>query len=276
MLKKSLFYLLIFTLVTTACKNNSNQQEQSEGMEQFSEDEDFKKAHDSPEEIALDARGEMITFDTPDGTTGSAYALKTASPSNKYLFVIQEWWGLNDHIKKESDRLFAALGDVNVLALDMYDGKVADNPDDAGKLMQAVKQERAEAIVKGAIAHAGYDAEIGTIGWCFGGGWSLRASIMAGDQAAGCVMYYGMPVQKANELAPLKTDILGIFAEKDGWITPKVANDFKALADATGKNLTIHQFDAEHAFANPSNPNYDAEAAAKANKLVLEFLQERL
>ena len=245
-------------------------------MAQFADDPAFKDAHETPEANDHQAEGQMVTFATPDGAEGSAYALTTATASTKYLFVIHEWWGLNDHIKEEADRLFAELGDVNVMALDMYDGQVATSPDEAGKFMQAVKAERAEAIVKGAIAKAGSTAKIGTIGWCFGGGWSLRSSIMAGAQGAACVIYYGMPVQKAEELAPLKADILGIFAEKDGWINPEVVGKFEDLAKATGKKIEVHQYDADHAFANPSNPAFNETAAGDANAKALAFLKARL
>ncbi|MFT2612653.1 dienelactone hydrolase family protein, partial [Escherichia coli] len=81
----------------------------------------------------------------------------------------QEWWGLNDHIKRETETLAAELGNVNVLALDMYDGGVAATPDSAMKLMQAATTTRLEAIVKAGLAYAGADAKIFTIGWCFGG-----------------------------------------------------------------------------------------------------------
>lgn len=275
MLKKLIFLSLSLFLLA-ACGGNKSTAEGEEGMAQFAEDEEFKDAHDTPEENDHQAAGEMITFAAADGADASAYALMTESASEKYLLVIHEWWGLNDHIKEEADRLFGELGDVNVLALDMYDGKVATSPDEAGKFMQAVKPERAEAIVKGAIAKAGANAKIGTIGWCFGGGWSLKSSIMAGDQGAGCVIYYGMPVQEAAALAPLKADVLGIFAEQDGWITPEVVNKFSDLAKATGKQVETHQFDAAHAFANPSNPKYDEAAAKEANTLALNFLKERL
>lgn len=273
---RPLFYLLFAaSLFFTACNNASSSADTSKDMSKFADEEEFKNAHETPEKIETAQLGKMTTFDTPDGTTGSAYAV-VSEGSDKFLFVIQEWWGLNDHIKREADRMSKALDGVTVIALDMYDGKVADNPDDAGKYMQAVQQERAEAIVNGAIAKAGANAKIATIGWCFGGGWSLKASILAKDQAAGCVMYYGMPVQKAEELEPLKADVLGIFAEKDGWITPEVVGNFEALANATGKNVTVHQFDAEHAFANPSSPRYNEKAAQEANQLALDFLKEKL
>ena len=272
---QKLHYLLLLLLSFTLACNTTNQESKGKDMAEFADEKEFKEAHEVPEKIDLEAKGEMITFDTPDGATGSAYAIQRENATN-FLFVIQEWWGLNDHIKQEADRLAAAMGDVTVLALDMYDGKVADNREDAGKYMQSVQQERAEAIVNGAIAMAGTDARIATIGWCFGGGWSLRASILAKEQAAGCVMYYGMPVDNAAALAPLNADVLGIFAEKDGWITPEVVTNFEALAKATGKNLAVHQFDADHGFANPSSPRYKQEAAQEANQLALDFLQEKL
>lgn len=158
----------------------------------------------------------------------------------------------------------------------MYDGNVADNPDDARKYMQAVKVERANAIIEGAMASAGADAKIATIGWCFGGGWSLKSSIMARDRGAGCVIYYGMPVEDAKELEPLKADVLGIFGKDDKWINPKVVEKFDALAKATGKNFEYEIYDADHAFANPSSPRYVEEAAQKANAKVLAFLREKL
>lgn len=245
-------------------------------MGQFADDQEFKNAHDRPTATTVAGQGEMIEYATPDGQKATAYAIVPEEPSNKYLMVIHEWWGLNDHIKNEAQRLFDSLENVNVIALDIYEGKNADNPDDAGKLMQAVQEERAQAIVDGAIAYAGEDAEIGTIGWCFGGGWSLKTAIAAGDKAAACVIYYGMPVQTADKLAPLAAPIVFIHPTKDKWINEDVVNEFKKLTAATGKEMEVYTFTADHAFANPSNPNYQAEAAQEANAITLEFLSERL
>lgn len=264
-------------LIFTAC-NNQKPTENSSDMAQFTKDTAFQAAHPSPDSMAFQPKGSMIQFDTPDGKKGSAYALMAAEPTQKYLLVVHEWWGLNDYIKQTSEMLFDSIGNVNVLALDMYDGKMASNPDDAGKLMGEMSQERGASIVKGALAMAGKDAKIATIGWCFGGGWSLQSSILAGNQGVGCVMYYGMPVQSAKELAPLKADVLGLFANKDQWITPEVVAKFETLAKATGKKVETRQFDADHAFANPSNtnPNFKKEAAIEANALALNFLKTKL
>ncbi len=274
---RTVFLLTIMAIFVASCGNNpQNSEAGADDMAKFAKDTNFQQAHPDPANMDFQGKGEMISFATPDGKQGSAYLLKPGTSSNKVLFVIQEWWGLNDHIKQEAERLFGALNDVTVLALDMYDGKVATNPEDAGKYMEATNQARCEAIVKGALSHVGPDARVATIGWCFGGGWSLRASVLAGKQAAGCVMYYGMPLEKADELAPLQADVLGIFAGKDAWITADVVTNFQNLAKATKKNLEVHTFDADHAFANPSNPKYDKVNADKANMLALDFLKKKL
>jgi len=267
--------LAVFALVR--CTNQpSGEQSGGDSMAKFTKDSSFADAHEKPEDIDFQGKGTMVEFRTPDGGMAKAYTIKPASTTNKFLFVIHEWWGLNDQIKQEAERLADELGDVTVMALDLYDGQVTDNPEAAGKIMNAIKQERCEAIINGALAIAGKDGRVATIGWCFGGGWSLRSSILAGDRGAGCVLYYGMPVEKANELAPLQADVLGIFAEKDGWINEKVVGNFTALAKATGKNLDVRWYDAEHAFANPSSPRYNEAAAQEANKLALDFLRKKL
>jgi carboxymethylenebutenolidase len=277
--KLTLAFFILATFAFTRCTNSQSGEQQppeSDNMAKFTGDSNFSKAHETPENIAFQGRGEMTEFPAPDGRTGQAYLVKPAMATGKYLFLLHEWWGLNDQIKREAERLADSLGNVTVMALDLYDGNATGDADKAGELMNAVKPERCNAIINGALAVAGPDARIATVGWCFGGGWSLRSSILAGGRGAGCVMYYGLPVEKANELAPLKADVLGIFAKKDDWINEEVAGKFEALAKATGKKLETHWYDAAHAFANPSSPRYNEQAAQEANKLALAFLREHL
>ncbi len=237
----------------------------------------FVMSHGTPKPFHFQSSiGKQVTYKTPDGKESTAYELKAKSPTNNYLIVIHEYWGLNDYIKKESEKLYTDLGNVNVIALDLYDGKVATTQQDAGKYMGAVKDERAQAIIKGAIEYAGPKAKIATIGWCFGGGWSLQASLLAGKQDVACVMYYGMPKKSIDRLKTLNADVLGNFANKDQWINTKVVSQFEADMKAAGKKLYLHQYDADHAFANPSSPNANNEVAQKAYAFTLEYLKSRL
>lgn len=237
---------------------------------------DFSGKHESPKPYHYQGAGAMIEFKTPDGGTGHAFEVKAAKPSNKYLFVIHEWWGLNDYIKKETAKFAEEMPDVNIVAVDLYDGKLATKPEEAGALMQAVKTERAEAILKGAKAFAGPKARIATVGWCFGGGWSLQAALLNGKQTVGCVMYYGMPEKDIARLKSLNSDVLGIFALEDKWISPEVVKTFQADMGKAGKKVTVENYNADHAFANPSNPKFSEAYAADAHAKVLAYLKARL
>lgn len=240
-------------------------------------DKKFVNAHANPRPFHFQSvDGKTISYPTPDGKTAGAFEIRASKPTRNWLLVIHEWWGLNDFVKQESDKLYHDLGDVNVLDLDLYDGKVASTREEAGKYMQAVSEDRARAIIRGAIAYAGPEARIATIGWCFGGGWSLQASLLAGKQDVACVMYYGMPEQDVNKLKTLHADVLGNFASKDAWINPKVVARFEENMKAAGKHLTVHEFNADHAFANPSNPVYNSAAAREAYGYTIAFLKPRL
>ena len=243
----------------------------------FVQDENFNMSHPDPlPYIHQSEIGKTLTFKTPDGKQASGYVLMAKKKTNNWIFVFQEWWGLNDHIKRESEKLYNDLGNVNVLAIDMYDGKLATTREDAGKYMGEFKQDRGNAIVKGAIAFAGKSAKIGTSGWCFGGGQSMQASLTAGKQAAACVIYYGMPETDVNRLKNLNTDVLNIWPTQDQWINKEVTDKFEANMKEAGKKLTTKAYDADHAFANPSNPKFNPEFTADAYKSTLEFFKARL
>jgi len=142
--------------------------------------------------------------------------------------------------------------------------------------MQAVKTERAAAIIKGAEMYAGPKAQFASVGWCFGGGWSLQSALLGGKQTVGCVMYYGMPEKDVAKLKTLNSDVLGLFAEQDKWINPEVVKQFEKDMAAAGKKVTVKEYPADHAFANPSNPKYNKELAADAHQKALAYLKARL
>lgn len=239
-------------------------------------DEDFRLKHPDPTPFNYtQMQGEMITFETPDGKTANGYLVKSDSETNDWILVFHEWYGLNDYIKEESDNLHNETG-ANILAVDLYDGNVADNREDAAKYMQSVDQQRAVDIIDGAINYCGDNAKIGTIGWCFGGGWSLNAAIIAGSKADACVMYYGMPSDDIEKLKTLDCPVLGIFAEQDGHITPEVVKQFEENMAKAGEQLTVYMYDAGHGFANPSNPKHDKIATADAMSKTVAFFKEYL
>jgi carboxymethylenebutenolidase len=249
----------------------------TEKFAMFASNKKFNNMHPSPLAYThvSDAGGKMIKIKT-DGNEANAYLIEAKTKTNNWIFVFQEWWGLNDHIKREAEKLYNDLGNVNVLALDMYDGKLATTREDAGKYMGEFKQDRGNAIVKGALAYAGSNAKIATIGWCFGGGQSMQAALTATSQAAACVIYYGMPEDNLDRLKGLNCDVLDIWPTQDQWINKEVTEKFKTNMAAAGKKLTVKPYDADHAFANPSNPKHNKEFTADAYKSTLEFFKARL
>jgi carboxymethylenebutenolidase len=217
--------------------------------------------------------GKMMSFDAADGKQANAYFIAAKKKSNKYLIVIQEWWGLNENIKMEADKYYTDLGDVNVIAVDMYDGKVAATPDSAMKLMRGADMGRMTAIMQGAIKYAGSKASIYSVGWCFGGMWSLQTAILAGPQAKGSVMYYGRPESNMEKLKSIQCDIIGFFGNLDQSPSPTMVNDFEKNMKEAGKNLSVNRYQAGHGFANPSNPNYNAAAKEDAYAKAIAFLK---
>jgi len=217
--------------------------------------------------------GKMMTFDAADGKQANAYFIAAKKKTNKYLIVIQEWWGLNDNVKIESDKYYTDLGDVNVIAVDMYDGKVAATPDSAMKLMRGADMGRMTAIIQGAIKYAGSKASIYSVGWCFGGMWSLQTAIFAGPQAKGTVIYYGRPETNMDKLKSIQCDIIGFFGNLDQSPSPVMVNDFEKNMKEAGKNLAVNRYEAGHGFANPSNPTYNAAAKEDAYAKAIAFLK---
>ncbi|MEY4383368.1 MAG: hypothetical protein RI995_910 [Bacteroidota bacterium] len=247
-------------------------------MQLMASNKKFQKLHAIPKEYhhISKAGGKMIEFNTPDGQKANGFYIEAAKKTDITLFVFQEWWGLNDHIKREAEHFYTTLGNVNVLAIDMYDGKVATTREDAGKFMSGANPARLESIMKGAIEWVGPKARIATVGWCFGGALSLKASILAGKQAVACVMYYGMPVKDVEQLKLLHTDVLGLFAGREQFISPKVVAEFEENMKKAGKQVKTKIFDAEHAFANPSNPNFDKAATEEAWNLAVGYFSAKL
>jgi carboxymethylenebutenolidase len=239
------------------------------------DEEAFKALHQLKEGAAPELRGEDITL---AGTKAYLSLPKTVTAPMPAVIVIHEWWGLNDHVKHWTDRL-AEDGYV-ALAVDLYGGQIATDPDKAMELMKAVDENTAHAILSAARAYLAGDPRFtaekqGVIGWCFGGAWSLRDAI-ADPELDAAVIYYGHPITDAAQLAKINAPMLGVFANQDESIPPDVVDGFAKAVEGAGKSIEIHSYDAVHAFANPSNAKYDQKSAADAWNHVRAFLAKHL
>lgn len=232
--------------------------------------EDHELNPDSPKSLS----GENIELKTSDGKTFRVYAAGPAG-ARRGILVIHEWWGLNDHIRSWTDR-FAGLG-YRAMAVDLYGGKVAATPEEAMGLMKSVDQKEANAKHRAVLdALKAPGRKLGTIGWCFGGGQSLQASLAAPGSVSATVIYYGRTVTDADRLRTLRAPVLGIFAERDAGIPVEQVKAFEAAMKQAGRDLELHFYDADHAFANPSGNRYDSEAAVAAWKVTRAFLDKHL
>jgi carboxymethylenebutenolidase len=222
---------------------------------------------------AQELKGKMIKFDVSDGVQANAYYLAPKQKSKKWLIVIQEWWGLNDQIKQEADKYFSDLKDMNVLAVDMYDGKVAATPDSAMKYSRGADPVRMTNIIRGAIQQAGADAAIYSVGWCFGGMWSLQTAILGGPKVKGTIMFYGRPEADLEKLRGIQADVIGFFGNLDKSPSPEMVTAFEKNMADLGKNLATHKYEAGHGFANPSNPRFSPEATSDSYTKAIAFLK---
>lgn len=251
-------------------------------MKTLAADPAFIALHLNPEQIDFTPKYGKMGKLAYDGGSAAVFLVPPRPGSSVGIVMIHEWWGLNDHIKREAERLHEATG-YGVAAIDLYAGKVATTQEQASQFIRQVDDKAAGAIVAaapkkikdGSLFGRKLD-KVGTIGYCFGGGWSLQTALRAGDAVDACVMYYGMPETDAEKLEALTAPVLGVFAIRDRGIGPDVVGKFAEGMARAGKRLNIRSYDAEHAFANPSNPRFNKEAADKAWTETLAFFRRYL
>ena len=219
---------------------------------------------------------ETTSITTAGGRTVSgALALPSAAKAPA-IALVHEWWGLNDQIKAVAAE-FAKQGYV-ALAVDLFDGKVATTAAEAQAQMQAMNQGQAGDALASWIDWLRRDqrgnGKVATIGWCFGGGWSLNGSLSASVDAT--VIYYGNVKKSAADLKPLKGPVLGHFATRDTFINKPMVEGFVAAMKEAGKSLEHYWYDANHAFANPTGASYDEPDARLAWRRTLAFLNKTM
>jgi len=223
--------------------------------------------------------GQMVEFSS-NGSTASGYLATPESGKGPGVIVIQEWWGLVPHIKGVADR-FAAEGFV-ALAPDLYHGKLATSPDEAGKLMMAMRIDEAEKDLRGAAQflldhEATTGDKVGTVGFCMGGALSLYAATK-NPKVGACVIFYGGHPNVKPDLPNLQAPVLGLYAGRDGFVTPESVRELERQLKELGKSAEIHIYpDVDHGFFNDTRPDVYNEAAAKdAWERVLKFFSKHL
>jgi carboxymethylenebutenolidase len=224
--------------------------------------------------------GTMVSYPSGSDTVSGYLAAPGGQGKKPAIVVIHEWYGLNDFAKAKAEA-FAKQGYV-ALAVDLYRGKVADNPDTAHQLMRGMPEDRAVRDLKAAVAYLRSrpdveGAKIASIGWCMGGGYALAAAL-AEPTLAGTVIYYGHLVTDPKTIAGLNVPLLGNFGGKDQGIPPADVKAFEEAAKKAGARVDFKIYpDAGHAFASSKDPAvYRPDDAKDADARTDAFLAKVL
>jgi len=220
-------------------------------------------------------KSETLSFNTAGGET-TAYAAMPDGGSNKAVLIIQEWWGLNDHIKdiagRYSDEGFVAI------APDLYRGKLAKDSAEAGGLMQALAIEDGLDTIRNAMdaAREKYGiSHFGITGYCMGGTFALRAACELEGISAAAPFYGDIPPE--DVLENLSTPVIFISGTRDQWINPEKVGALEEVAEKYELPVTSVKYDADHAFFNNTRPEvYDETAARDAWAMVTGFFNDKL
>jgi len=226
--------------------------------------------------------GDIVEFPS-NGTSGQGYLAIPDSGRGPGVVVIQEWWGMVDHIRAVCDR-FAAAGFV-ALAPDLYSGKATSEPDEAGKLMMSLNIEKAAHDMSGAVDEAATrsgtgDTGVGVIGFCMGGGLALMVGAQRGDRVKAVVPFYGLiPWPGAQpDYTKMTAAVQGHYAENDDYFNPEAVAQLESTLSAAGVDHELFVYPGvDHAFFNDDRPEvYDAGAASQAWDRTIDFLRTHL
>lgn len=221
-----------------------------------------------------------IEFKTSAGSA-PGYLAVPASGSGPATIVLQEWWGVDEHIRSICDR-FAAEG-FFALAPDLYRGETTEQPSEAEQKMMAMSMDRAEQDMCGAAEYLrtldGVQGEgVGSVGFCLGGGLSIWAAANCPNIAAAVTYYYVMPHGKPD-FKGIDGPVLGHFGTADDFVPVEAAKQLESEISDAGVDVTFHLYeDAGHAFFNDTNRmgTYDAEPAELSWTRTVDFLRTAL
>ncbi len=278
-MKRSAFVLASLTWALVSCSGGGSSDPAAEMAHQHEGDAPVA-TEAARTEPAAEVETQTVAYATVNGQQVQGYLARPMGAEGPLpgVIVIHEWWGLNDNIRSMAEQL-AGQG-YRALAVDLYGGASASTPDEAQTLMRAALEKSGELTenLKQAYAYLSDGGQkVGTIGWCFGGGWSLQTALVLPEDIDATVIYYGRVVTEKAELEKLRMPILGIFGAEDDGIPVDSVRAFESALKELGKNASIHVYEgANHAFANPSGQNYKAEPANDAWQKTLAFFGEHL
>lgn len=228
---------------------------------------------------------QMIEFKRPDGQTAQGWLVEPAQAQGAPgLVLIQEWWGLNDQIKGVAET-YARAG-YRVLVPDLYRGQVTVEAKEAEHLMNGLDfADAASQDIRGAVLQlrANGCPKVGVTGYCMGGALTLLSTCFSPEIAA-AVTWYGFPPLAYIDATKIRAAVMGHFATQDAFFSITQVPALEAQLKAAGVPITVHTYEAMHAFANetqvdphrvPTN-RYDAQAAALALERTLAFLKQHL
>jgi len=212
-----------------------------------------------------------------NGDTQSGYLSASATGTGPGVIVIQEWWGLVDHIKRVADR-FAEVG-FTAFAPDFYQGRATSEPDEAGSLMMELQIDHAQQVIHGAVSHlldqgSCSSKAVGVVGFCMGGQLAMLAAC-EDERVSACVNFYGVHPNIKPEFQKLRAPMMGHFADRDHMTTPEVVAELDATLNSLGKDHRFFRYDADHAFFNDDRELvYDKVAAELAWERSIAFLRD--
>jgi carboxymethylenebutenolidase len=222
---------------------------------------------------------ETIEF-RANGRTAPGYLATPTTGRGPGILVIQEWWGLVDHIERVADR-FAEAGFV-ALAPDLYHGESTTSPDEAGRKMMALDIAEAGKDLRGAAQHllalpSVTSKTVAALGFCMGGQLALLAATEHGDLVGAAVDFYGIHPSVKLDFTKLRAPVLCHFAESDAFVKAADARGLVERMRAAGGHVQDHFYDAGHAFFNDARPEaHHAPSATLAWERTLTFLREHL
>lgn len=219
---------------------------------------------------------------TSKGQEAHGYLALPEAGKGPGIIVIQEWWGLTDHIRNVADRL-AAEGFV-ALAPDLMGGRITHDGAEAAQMMNELPAETGAQLLAGAVDYllsleAVSSRKVGAIGFCMGGGFVLALAAQQGDKIAAAVPFYGVGQAVPKSYEGVSASIQGHYAEHDGFYpVEKARAQEQQIREESGADVVFYYYDAAHAFHNDENPagNYRKEAAQLAWERAVRFLGENV